>query len=63
MIKGCENLSAILILFIFYFKKSQKSNLSLDNTNLKWVEISLSNNFFLKYMLDTIIGTPRNSYE
>ncbi len=34
MIKGgCENESALLI---FYFKKkSQKSNLSLDNKNLK----------------------------
>ncbi len=27
-------------------------------------EISLWNEYvFLKYMLDTIIGTPRNSYE
>ncbi len=41
MIKeGCENLSALLILLIFYLKKSQKSNLSLDNKNLKWGEIS-----------------------
>ncbi len=37
MIKGSfENESALLI---FYFKNSQKSNLSLDNTNLKWGEI------------------------
>ncbi len=36
MIKeGCENESALLILLIFYFKKPQKSNLSLDNKNLK----------------------------
>ncbi len=42
MIKeGCENLSALLILLIFYLKKSQKSNLSLDNKNIKWGEISL----------------------
>ncbi len=41
MIKeGCENESAFLILLIFYLKKSQKSNLSLDNKNLKWGEIS-----------------------
>ncbi len=39
--EGCENLSALLILLIFYFKNSQKSNLSLENTNLKWEEISL----------------------
>ncbi len=36
MIKeGCENESALLILLIFYLKKPQKSNLSLDNKNLK----------------------------
>ncbi len=29
--KVCENESALLILLIFYIKKSQKSNLSLDN--------------------------------
>ncbi len=63
MIKGgSENKPALLILLIFYFKKSQKSNLSLDNKNWKWGEILLWNFFFLKYTLDTIIGTPRNSY-
>ncbi len=37
MIKECcENESALLMLLIFYFKNSQKSNLSLDNKNLKW---------------------------
>ncbi len=42
MIKeGCENDSALLILLIFYLKTSQKSNLSLENKNLKWGEISL----------------------
>ncbi len=60
---GCENASALLILLIFYLKNSQKSNLSLDNNNLKWGEISLWNKKILKYTLDTIIGTPRNSYE
>ncbi len=33
-------------MLIFYLKKSQKSNLSLDNTNLKWGEISLWNKCF-----------------
>ncbi len=48
----------------FFFFKSQKSNLSLGNKNLKWGEISLWNVFFfLKNMLDTITGTPRISYE
>ncbi len=42
MIKeDCDNESALLILLIFYFFESQKSNLSLDNNNLKWEEISL----------------------
>ncbi len=42
MIKeGCENYSALLILLIVYVKHSQKSILSLDNTNFKWEEISL----------------------
>ncbi len=41
MIKeGCENESALLILLIFYFLKP---NLSLDNKNLKWGDISLLN--------------------
>ncbi len=44
--KGCENVSPLLILLIFYFKSSQKSNLSLDNTNLRWGEISLWNKCF-----------------
>ncbi len=46
MIKDCENESALLILLIFYLKKSQKSNLSLDNKSLKWEEISLLNKCF-----------------
>ncbi len=40
----------------------KKSNLSLNMKNLKWGEISLWNVFyFLKYTLDTVIGTPGNS--
>ncbi len=47
MIKeGCENYSALLILLIFYKKKSLKSNLSLDDKNLKWEEMSLWNKSF-----------------
>ncbi len=47
MIKGgCENESALLILLIFYLKNWQKSNLSLENKNLKWEEISLWNKCF-----------------
>ncbi len=61
MIKeGCENEYALLILLIFYLKHSQKSNLALDNKNIKWGEI-LCNKYFSQYTLDTIIGTPRNS--
>ncbi len=47
MIKeGCENESALLILLIFYLGNPHKSNLSLDNKNLKWGEISLWNKCF-----------------
>ncbi len=53
---------ALLILLIFYWKNSQKSNISLDNKNLKWGKYHYEINVFLKYTL-TIIGTPRNSYE
>ncbi len=35
----------------------------MDNKNVKRGEISLWNKRFFKYMLDTIIGTPRNYYE
>ncbi len=49
---------------LFKKKKSQKSNLSLDNKNLKSGKISLWNKCFsLKYTLDTNIGSLRNSYE
>ncbi len=58
MIKeGCENESA-LILLIFYFKKYHK------NLTFHWIIRILNGgkynseiNVFLKYMLDTIIGT------
>ncbi len=64
MIKeGCENVSALLILLIFYLRNSQESNLSLDNKNLNWGKYHYEINVFLKYTLDTIIGTPSNVYE
>ncbi len=57
----CENVSALLTLFIFYLNKS---NLSFYNKNFKWGgNIIMKSMFFLKYTLDTIIGTPRNFYE
>ncbi len=34
-------------LWIFYLKKSQKSNLSLDNKNLKWGKYQYEINVFL----------------
>ncbi len=39
--------------------------LSLDNKSLKWGggKYHYEINVFLKYTLDTILGTPRNSYE
>ncbi len=58
MIKeGCGNKSALLILFIFYLKKSQKSNLSLENNNFKWGKYHYEINVFLLYTLATINGT------
>ncbi len=36
MIKDWKWICLLLILLIFYKKESQKSNLSLDNKNLKW---------------------------
>ncbi len=50
------------ICFVNAFDLLFKKKLSLDNKNLIWGEISLWN-VFLKYTLDTIICTPRNSYE
>ncbi len=66
--EGCENKPAWLIFLIFHFKKNHK------NLNFHWtktIEIEIENggkshyeiNVFLKYTLDTNIGTPRNSYE
>ncbi len=64
MIKeGCEKIICIVNPFDFYLKTSQKFNLSLDSKNLKWGKYHYEINVFLKYTLDTIIGTPRNSYE
>ncbi len=60
--QGCENVSALLILLIIYLKKLQKSNISLDNKNLEWGKYHYEINVFLKYTLDTIIGTPRISW-
>ncbi len=34
--RGLWKLICIVDLLIFYLKNAQKSNLSLDNTNLKW---------------------------
>ncbi len=59
MIKGgSENKPALLILLIFYLKKKNHKNL-IENGGKSHYEI----NVFLKYTLDTIVGTPRNSYE
>ncbi len=50
-------LICIVILLIFYLKKSQNSNLSLDNKNLKWGgKYNYEINVFLKYTLATING-------
>ncbi len=60
MIKeGGENYSALLILLIFFYY-SYKSNLSLDNKNLKWGKYDYEIKKNLKNTSDTIIGTPRN---
>ncbi len=48
---------------LLFFFLSEKSNLSLDYKNLKWGKYHYEINVFLKYTLDTIIGTPSNSYE
>ncbi len=64
MIKeGCENEFAFLIVLIFYLKNAQTSNLLLDDNYLKWGKYHYEINVFLKYTLDTIIDTLRNSYE
>ncbi len=65
MIKGgSENKPALLILLIFYLKKNHKNltfhwTKTIENGGKSHYEINV---FFLKYT-DTIIGTPRNSYE
>ncbi len=40
VIISCENESALLIISIFYLK-IDKNNLSMEDKNLKWEEISL----------------------
>ncbi len=64
MIKeGSENKPALLILLIFYLKNHKNLTFhwtkTIENGGKSHYEI----NVFLKYTLDTIIGTPRNSYE
>ncbi len=65
MIKeGSENKPALLILLIFLFFLNHKNltfhwTKTIENGEKSHYEI----NVFLKYTLDTIIGTPRNSYE
>ncbi len=59
-----ENKPALLILLIFYLKKPHKNltfhwTKTIENGGKSHYEI----NVFIKYTLDTIIGTPRNSYE
>ncbi len=65
MIKeGSENKPVLLILLIFYFFLNHKNltfhwTKTIENGGESHYEI----NVFLKYTLDTIIGSPRNSYE
>ncbi len=49
--------------FYILFLQFTKSNLSLDNKNLKLGEISLWNKKKISNTLYTIICTPVNSYE
>ncbi len=60
----CENKPALIILLIFYCKTNHKNltfhwTKKIENGGKSHYEI----NVFLKYTLNTIIGTPRNSYE
>ncbi len=65
MIKeGSENKPALLIILIFYFKKITKIEPFVEQKQLKMGgKYHYEINVFLKYTVDTIIGTPRNSYE
>ncbi len=65
MIKeGSENKPALLILLIFYLKKITKIKPFIELKQLKMGEnLIMKYYFFLKYTLDTIIGTPRNFYK
>ncbi len=61
--EGSENKPALLILLIFYLKNHKNLTFhwtkTIENGGKSHYEI----NFFLKCTLDTIIGTPRDSYE
>ncbi len=41
---------------LLFKKKSQKSNLSLDNKNFKWGKYHYEINVFLKYMFFLVVG-------
>ncbi len=61
---GCENKSSSLIFFIFHSNNSQFFLPFIEVQQLKMGRKSYGEiNVFLQYMLATIIGTPRNSYE
>ncbi len=61
---GCENKSSLLIFFIFHSNNSQKYIPFIEVKQLKMGRKSYGEiDVFLQYMLATIIGTHRNSYE
>ncbi len=61
---GCENKSSLLIFFIFHSNNSQKYVPFIEVKQLKVGRKSYGEiNVFLQWMLATIIGTHRNSYE
>ncbi len=61
--EGSEKKPALLLLLIFDFKNHKNLTFhwtkTIENGGKYHYEIKV----FLKYTLDTIIGTPRNSYE
>ncbi len=62
---GCENKSALFILLIFHSKIHKMKFQPI--TEVKQLKVGRKShdeiNVFLQWMLATIIGTPRNSYE
>ncbi len=58
-----ENKPALLILLIFFVFYLKNRTLHLTKAIEIGGNIIMKYIFFLKYTLDTIIGTPRNSYE